>query len=250
MAQLLLFETPVNVTAASPVNITWNPRTFNSVGLGSFALNLWLLRADSKDDQVIKAFTPVLLTRKLAPFHIVAHNNAYRQQDSQNVFNNSVLWTPSVEEVDIDVPEAGAHQLAWEESINNLGLNPANVSFWGFSQGFNVKAPASSHPSPTSTIAVEATQSHISSSTASPSHASPRASNLPIMLGLSVGPGLLLLACIAGSIWGIRKYRRIKRRKTRVPSPPPKEIYVRRELPRKYEERQVILEGEKMVDGL
>lgn len=64
MTQLWIFETPVSVTATLPVNITWSPRTFNSVNLGDFSLNLWLLRKDSTSDAVVTDHAPYLLARK------------------------------------------------------------------------------------------------------------------------------------------------------------------------------------------
>lgn len=65
MAQRWTFEAPVNVTATSLVNLTWAPHTFNVAKNGDFPLNLWLLRADSQDNTVVKKYAPFLLAGKL-----------------------------------------------------------------------------------------------------------------------------------------------------------------------------------------
>ena len=62
------FERPVSVNGTVPANITWNPRTFNSVNFGSFDLNMWLLRADDDDVVDFKAYPPKLLFGEAIPF--------------------------------------------------------------------------------------------------------------------------------------------------------------------------------------
>ncbi|TGO80809.1 hypothetical protein BPOR_1699g00010 [Botrytis porri] len=42
---------------------------------------------------------------------------------NQDVYNYSVLWTPTVDDIDFNVPAAGMHQLAWEHSSNNTSPN-------------------------------------------------------------------------------------------------------------------------------
>ncbi|KAL3417726.1 hypothetical protein PVAG01_10736 [Phlyctema vagabunda] len=85
MSQLWLFESPVAVDATAPVTVTWNPRTFNSVNYGNFNLNLWILREDLKTDAVINSYMPSLLLY------------------NHSVFDNSVIWDPSLLEVDVNV---------------------------------------------------------------------------------------------------------------------------------------------------
>lgn len=61
----LLFENPANVTATLSVNVTWFPATFGAVELGSFPLNLWLLRADAPTNEEIEVYAPFLLARMI-----------------------------------------------------------------------------------------------------------------------------------------------------------------------------------------
>ncbi|KAJ8063185.1 hypothetical protein OCU04_008424 [Sclerotinia nivalis] len=211
MAQIWTFETPVNVTATSLVNITWNPRTFDSVKYGNFLLNLWLLRGDYQGDTEVREHEAFLLA------------------GDQNVFNTSVLWTPTVDDIDFDVSEAGTHQLSWEQSKNNPSHNPFNTSFEGWSIGFHVKALLSSSSSsalssiststsstPSSTLSTSTTPTTPITSSISQEPATAPSSqsgtNTPIIIGLVIGLGLLLLIFLAAGFWGVRKYRLAKRR--------------------------------------
>src|SRR5207247_3230976 len=77
--------------------------------------------------------------------------------ESQNVFNTSVLWTPTEFDIDVDVSHAGTHQVAWGQSQDFTAGEQVDTSkFKGFSQGFNVKA------------SVNATSSSIQTSTVTP----------------------------------------------------------------------------------
>ncbi|PQE08835.1 hypothetical protein CJF32_00009640 [Rutstroemia sp. NJR-2017a WRK4] len=209
MAQLWLFETPVSVLAETPVNLTWSPKTFNSVNYGNFALNLWLLRADNKTDKLVKSYPSVLLAR--------------------NVYKNFVLWTPTLDDVDSnEVAQYGWTQLSWEETKDNPSADPYNTSFQGFSQGFHVMlplssstsssspsatssiSPATSTSSPTSTSLPNGTAGSVpSTTTAVPAKSNSSMTGLGIGLGIALG--LLFLIGLAAAIWGVRKYRRKKK---------------------------------------
>ncbi|CAD6449168.1 a01564e7-769c-40d1-9a3b-f2c75a58670d [Sclerotinia trifoliorum] len=207
MAQIWTFETPVNVTAISLVNITWNPRTLDSVKYGNFLLNLWLLRGDYQGDTEVREHEAFLLA------------------GDQDVFNASVLWTPTIDDIDFNVSEAGTHQLSWEQSKNNPSHSPFNTSFEGWSRGFHVKAlpsaSSSSVLSPTSTSTFSTPSSTLlaptppvtSSISQDPASDLPSQSrtNTPIIIGLVIGLSLLLLIFLTTSLWGVRKYRLAKK---------------------------------------
>ncbi|ESZ94728.1 hypothetical protein SBOR_4890 [Sclerotinia borealis F-4128] len=207
MAQPWTFEAPVNVSASSPVNLTWNPRTLNSGNYGNFLLNLWLLRKDAQGATLVKEHLPYLLA------------------SDHYVYNYTVLWTPTLDDIDANVPEAGSHQLAWEQSQSNPDHNPSNTSFKGWSRGFHINAPislsSSSIPSITSTSSAPSSTS-ISPSTAQESSSSPTKTSTPTIIGLVIGLVLLLLISICAALWGVRKYRQVQRRNalsTELPMP-------------------------------
>ncbi|ATZ56579.1 hypothetical protein BCIN_13g04160 [Botrytis cinerea B05.10] len=212
MAQRWTFEAPVNVTATSLVNLTWAPHTFNIAKYGDFPLNLWLLRADSQDNTVVEDYAPFLLA------------------GNQDVYNNSVLWTPTVDDIDFNVSNAGTHQLAWEHSSDNTSLNSSSTKFEGWSRGFHIMSPVSSSTSSTSsptpsstssssaflTTSVTSATSNIPITTATSQEptqqtASPTGPSSALTIGLVIGIGILLIIFIAASFWGLRKYRRAKK---------------------------------------
>ncbi|KAG4438030.1 hypothetical protein IFR05_006489 [Cadophora sp. M221] len=182
MAQSLIFENPSkSVKATIPVNITWNPRTFGAGNL-----------------------------------------------DNQGVFANFVSWTPKLDDVNVDVPQAGSDQLAWEKTNDNPKLSPFTTSFKGFSRGFTVERPdpdasqssslplSSATSFPSSTISISTAAASLASSATSPANDSK--AGLPVILGLSIGLGLLFLIGIGAAIWGVRRYRRLKNT-SRAPQP-------------------------------
>ncbi|TGO32899.1 hypothetical protein BHYA_0280g00030 [Botrytis hyacinthi] len=218
MAQRWTFETPVNVTATSLVNLTWAPHTFNVAKNGDFLLNLWLLRADSQDNTVVKKYAPFLLA------------------GNQDVYNSSVLWTPTVDDIDFNVAAAGIHQLAWEHSSNNTSLNSSSTKLEAWSRGFHIISPVSSSisstssstPSSTSSTSTAFTTSIISATSATSAtsttpitstisqkpaqqSASPAGPNGALIIGLVIGIGILLITFLAASFWGFRKYRWTKK---------------------------------------
>ncbi|KAF7908848.1 hypothetical protein BELL_1345g00010 [Botrytis elliptica] len=224
MAQSWTFEAPVNVTATSLVNLTWAPHTFNVAKNGDFLLNLWLLRADSKDNTVVKKYAPFLLA------------------GNQDVYNSFVLWTPTVDDIDFDVPAAGIHQLAWEHSSNNTSLNSSSTKLEAWSRGFHIISPVSSSTSSTSsptpsstsststafttsiasitlatsaisTVATTSTTPITSTISQEPAQqsASPAGPSSALTIGLVVGIGILLIILFAASFWGLRKYRWAKK---------------------------------------
>ncbi|KAB8294117.1 hypothetical protein EYC80_009566 [Monilinia laxa] len=215
MAQVWTFETPISVNATFPVNLTWNPRTFNSLNYGNFLLNLWLLRDDAQGDTVVSVHLPYLLA------------------SDHNVYNYSVLWTPTLDDIDINVPQAGTHQLAWEQSNNNPGLDPSNTSFEGYSRGFNVRAPVSLNSS--SILAPTATSASNPSATSSTSITSPTPKNSntsnstssssgtsnPTVTGLVISFSLLILLFSGAAFWSVRKYRRVRKKTLNPETMPP-----------------------------
>ncbi|TEY86469.1 hypothetical protein BOTCAL_0008g00440 [Botryotinia calthae] len=209
MVQRWTFEAPVNVTATSLVNLTWAPHTFNIAKYGDFPLNLWLLRADSQYDTVVEDYAPFLLA------------------GNQDVYNNSVLWTPIFDDIDFNVSNAGTHQLAWEHSSDNTSLNSSSTKFEGWSRGFHIMSPVSSStsstlsPSPSSTssssifLTTSATpNTPITTATSqepAQQTAPPTGPNSALTIGLVTGIGILLIIFIATSFWGLRKYRLAKK---------------------------------------
>ncbi|TGO19727.1 hypothetical protein BPAE_0336g00080 [Botrytis paeoniae] len=212
MAQRWTFEAPVNVTATSLVNLTWAPHTFNIAKNGDFLLNLWLLRADSQDNTVVQKYAPFLLA------------------GNQDVYNSSVLWTPTVDDIDFNVSAAGIHQLAWEHSSNNTSLNSSTTKLEAWSRGFHIISPVSSSTSPISSPALSSTLSTSTTSTtfttsttsATPitstvsqepaqQTASPTGSSSALTIGLVIGIGMLLIIFFSASFWGFQKYRRAKK---------------------------------------
>ncbi|KAG4417074.1 hypothetical protein IFR04_009780 [Cadophora malorum] len=232
MAQSLIFETPSkSVRATIPVNITWNPQTFGA-GSGSFALSLWLLRSDSPGNEIINSYLPQVLARMSSSVYL-RRVVADFFQENQSVFDNIVVWTPTLDDVTVDVPQLGSDQLAWEKTNDNPELSPFLTKFKGFSRGFTVQRPVADSSSSSSSLP---SSSALSSSSSSLSISSPTSSatttpaptpavgvessasnstasstnNLPIILGLSIGLGLLLLIGIGAAFWGVRRYRRLK----------------------------------------
>ncbi|TGO52895.1 hypothetical protein BOTNAR_0311g00050 [Botryotinia narcissicola] len=218
MAQRWTFEAPVNVTATSLVNLTWAAHTFNVAKNGDFLLNLWLLRADSQDNTVVKKYAPFLLA------------------GNQDVYNSSVLWTPTVDDIDFNVAAAGIHQLAWEHSSNNTSLNSSSTKLEAWSRGFHIISPVSSStssmssstPSSTSSTPTAFTISIISATSATSATAttpitstisqepaqktdSPAGPNGTLIIGLVIGIGILLITFLSASFWGFRKYRWTKK---------------------------------------
>ncbi|KAF5870404.1 uncharacterized protein Bfra_009790 [Botrytis fragariae] len=218
MAQRWTFEVPVNVTATSLVNLTWAPHTFNVAKNGDFLLNLWLLRADSQDNTVVQKYAPFLLA------------------GNQDVYNSSVLWTPTVDDIDFNVSAAGMHQLAWEHSSNNTSLNSSSTKLEAWSRGFHIISPVSSSTSstllsaPSSTLSSSATLASSTSfaiSTTSVASttpitsavsqepaqqtASPTGPSRALTIGLVIGIGILIIISLSASFWGFRKYRRAKK---------------------------------------
>ncbi|CZT08632.1 uncharacterized protein RCO7_11530 [Rhynchosporium graminicola] len=219
MAQSLIFETPSKfVRATIPVNITWNPQTFGASPTSNFSLSLWLLRSDSPDNDIVNSYLP----------EILAHN--------QSVFANLVVWTPRTDDVNVGVRQLGSDQLAWEKTNDNPELSPFLTKFKGFSRGFTVQPPLSD-PSLSSSVVSSSSPSSSSSSSSGPSSTSlitsttsttlgttstaalesstsdaakTSTTNLPVALGLSIGLGLLALICVSATIWGVRRYRRLK----------------------------------------
>ncbi|KAA8565843.1 hypothetical protein EYC84_009663 [Monilinia fructicola] len=217
MAQVWTFETPISVNATFPVNLTWNPRTFNTVDYGNFLLNLWLLREDAQGDTVVSVHLP----------HLLACDH--------KVYNYSVLWTPTLDDIDFNVPQAGTHQLAWEQSKNNPDLNPLNTSFEGYSRGFNVKAPVSSGSSsiPTATETSASNSSATSSTLITSSTSTPQESSTskstssssgkvtPTVIGLVIGLLILLVLFICTAFWGVQRYRRVQNKALNPDTVPP-----------------------------
>jgi hypothetical protein len=133
-------------------------------------------------------------------------------QDDQSVFNNTVVWTPPTDEIDIGVPEAGIHQLSWEQTKDNPTLNPASTKLEGFSPSFNIEALSSS----TSSSLTSTSSSSISNSASPHSASSSSGTNHVTVLGLGIGFGILLLICIIGGLFGFRLYQIRKQRLSRT----------------------------------
>ena len=70
-----------------------------------------------------------------------------------------IIWTPTADDVDVGVPEAGIHQIAWEDGDNNLALDPKNTSFIGVSKAFNVLPDSVNAEASASASALEASAS-------------------------------------------------------------------------------------------
>ncbi|XMA14339.1 hypothetical protein WAI453_007130 [Rhynchosporium graminicola] len=236
MAQSLIFETPSKfVRATIPVNITWNPQTFGASPTSNFSLSLWLLRSDSPDNDIVNSYLPEILARKSLVF-CTANILANSTSDNQSVFANLVVWTPRTDDVNVGVRQLGSDQLAWEKTNDNPELSPFLTKFKGFSRGFTVQPPLSD-PSLSSSVVSSSSPSSSSSSSSGPSSTSlitsttsttlgttstaalesstsdaakTSTTNLPVALGLSIGLGLLALICVSATIWGVRRYRRLK----------------------------------------
>jgi len=212
------FEGPVNLTATETATLTWQTNTFNTASFGNFSCNVWLLRADALSDVQVLEYDPVLLA------------------GNQNVYNNSFQWTPAESDIDIGVPHAGSHQLAWERTQDNPKFQVnLTTDFKGFSKGFNVlpvnfsettttSSSSASTPSATSATSL-ATASASTSNTGAASSGGSVSQGTAI--GLGVAFGCLALFVLSGGIWWYAaRYRKRREagsesREAKLPTPPP-----------------------------
>ncbi len=128
-----------------------------------------------------------------------------------------MLWTPTEADIDVDVPQAGGHQLSWEKHEDNIVANPSALKLKGFSKGFNIHAADSSNTSSSSTTNSPSSTSISSASVAASTGTAtvqPSSSNSGLSqgtnIGLAIGLGVLLLAIIVGAALWIRYHRRQK----------------------------------------
>lgn len=66
----LFFENPNSIFAGVPINITWGLGTFGAVNDTHFLLNIWILHADNRADDVVNSHVPVLLASKTSVYSV------------------------------------------------------------------------------------------------------------------------------------------------------------------------------------
>ena len=160
---------------------------------------------------------------------------ADRKPGNHSSANTTVSWLPTVDDVDVHVPQAGNHQLTWEAAKDNPGQDPDGIKGRGFTVGFHIQNDAGAAVSSSSTIisssgaassstidtsaietgtATSKTASAIPTSTTTTTLTLSTSSGISqsAIIGFSVGCCILATIVTMGLIWWLCFYHKQKRR--------------------------------------